>query len=60
MKTIQLNEEVYDKMVKLKYTLRFKSYNELVECIFYIIKKFKLEKEIIIKKTIKGGLKKND
>ena len=46
MKTIQLNDENFIKLVKMKYSLDCRSYDELIERILSMITKFKLNKEL--------------
>ena len=47
--SIQIGEKTLKELVKLKYELNCKSYDDVLERIFDIIKKFKLSKELDIK-----------
>jgi len=46
--SIQIGEKTLKELVKLKYELNCKSYDDVLERIFDIIKKFKLSKELEI------------
>ena len=44
--TIQISEKTRNKLVKLKYDLKCKDYEEVLNRLFVIVSKFKLANEI--------------